>query len=293
MSPKKGSTGNTGGGSRVGSPPMSPAGQRNRELKSRAASRRNLLQLQGASRLMLSKQSQRRKMAAKLSALKLPAVAVVDPDDPLYEGAATTAAIGIVGAAGFVGAASSDERSASMSTSVDIHAFTTENESGGTVIDVSGFEHQHVEVEPRRLSQEPTLLFAPTIASFEHWFENLSIASSSLSSLWSFDVISDNSGSNVNSDELSAWLQNSDSSSVSPVSSFGSFTFGSSSSDSSLLSSNSTLDSDEWPDGVDWKAAVSALLADFIVSSSSSSSDGEHKFDSDSFSFASSTDSSQ
>jgi hypothetical protein len=164
---KKGSTGSTGGGSRVGSPPMSPAAQRNQGFKSR---RGTIV----ASRLTLSKQSKRRKMAAKLSALKLPVVAVVDPDDPLYDGVAVRAPL-----------SPSPPRS-----TPDVEAFTSKNEFGETVIDVSGFERQRaasigssnsfkfsVSSSEHSIVDESEALPNP-IGEFEHWFEALSVSSS-------------------------------------------------------------------------------------------------------------------
>jgi hypothetical protein len=186
---KKGSTGGGGSANRVGSPPMSPGAQRNRGLKSRAASRRGTVV---GSRLTLSKQSKRRKMAAKLSALKLPVVAVVDPDDPRYDGVAVAGAV---------------ELSTTLRATLDVNAFTSENEFGETVIDMTGVERQRAasigssslkvssSLSASMSPSEPSILdesdaLSNPIGEFEHWFENLSVSSdlSQMSSLSSVET---------------------------------------------------------------------------------------------------------
>jgi hypothetical protein len=140
-----------------------------------------------------------RKLASQLSQKLLPtngtrrvarSTAPLDLDDPRFVGVSAAAADTADGTTVNV------VRLASPATDdVDVHAFTSENEFGDTVIDVSGVVRQ-------RRASSAAADREQQIEKFSHWFERLSGSSGSVSSLESFGFSELSSLDNSSTDSL-------------------------------------------------------------------------------------------
>jgi hypothetical protein len=203
--PNASATGSTGGGGSRGGP-----------SSSRAASRR------AARNAPRSIQSSNRALA-KLSAPKKVVgdndtdaafSRVDDPDDPLYDGVATRPPVVA-------------DPSIQPSAFVNVEMFTTENANGETVIDIESVNREHAAIE---LYEEHSLegasdeLLSNPPGEFDHWFENLSVASSSVSPVSSLETLDFSDFDSV-SDDLAFLDEASGSSDDSPETDAGSMDY--------------------------------------------------------------------